>query len=178
MVKWIIAGLGNPGELYQDSRRNIGFMVADEMAFRAKVKIHNQSLFAITVRSKGILYAKPSTSMNESGLSISVLGFDSKIPTEKIIVIHDDINLSFGDVQISRGGPSNGHEGIASCIAVLCTEDFYRVSVGVGPLPSDVSRIAYLMEEFGEAENAALANVIYKAADMTETIMEPGKVQA
>lgn len=164
---FLIVGLGNPGTKYENSRHNIGFMVVDEI-------INNLSLSLITKKEfKGLLYKdknllllKPTTFMNLSGLSVAAVKNFFKIENDKIVVIHDDIDLCFGAIRFKKDGGNGGHNGLKS-IDEHIKNDYIRVRIGIGK-PKDKSQIAsYVLSDFSKEEKRYLKDIIKKAATAT-----------
>lgn len=136
---WLIAGLGNPGPKYENTRHNTGFICADEIARRCGVQFGGLKMKAETavceISGTRCILAKPQTFMNNSGESIAKIAQFYKIPPERIIIISDDINLEAGQMRIRKKGSDGGHNGLKSIIMLLGSEDFQRIRVGVGKKP-------------------------------------------
>jgi len=141
---FIIVGLGNPGREYDRTRHNIGFYMVDELARRFGFELSLNKWDALYSRinlwGHKICFVKPQTYMNLSGRAVSRLAGFYKIPSQRILVIHDDIDMGCGRLKLVSGGGAGGHNGIRSLIQSLGTRDFYRFKFGVGrPGQSDVS---------------------------------------
>ena len=147
--KWysmfLIAGLGNPGEEYKNTRHNIGFLILDHLADSLGVSFAQTKWQGIAVKTrfaaKQVLLLKPQTYMNKSGVSVSGAALYYKIPHEHIIIVHDEIDLPFGKIKIAFDRGPGGHNGIKSIIQHLGCQEFVRVRVGIGrpeaPIPVD-----------------------------------------
>lgn len=139
-VEYIIAGLGNPGAQYENTRHNAGFMTVDTLAAKHGFEIKRlrfKSLTAdVTIAGKRCLVMKPSTFMNNSGEAIVEAMNFYKIPIENVIICYDDISLDPGKIRIRRKGSDGGHNGIKSIIYLTGSQDFPRIKVGVGQKPS------------------------------------------
>lgn len=139
-VEYIIAGLGNPGAQYENTRHNAGFMTVDTLAQKHNFEIKRlrfKSLTAdVTIAGKRCLVMKPSTFMNNSGEAIVEAMNFYKIPIENVIICYDDISLDPGRIRIRRKGSDGGHNGIKSIIYLTGSQDFPRIKVGVGQKPS------------------------------------------
>ena len=139
-VSFIIAGLGNPGEKYKDTRHNAGFIAVDYIAEKLGVKIDRakfQALIAeVNVGSARGLLMKPQTFMNNSGNAIAEAARFYKIPPERVVILHDEISFDPGLFRIRRKGSSGGHNGLKSIIACLSSEEFPRIKIGVGKKPT------------------------------------------
>ena len=133
--RWLIAGLGNPGDGYAGNRHNCGFMVADVLAgrMRAPFKRDRSRARVATGRLSGcpVTLAKPQTFMNLSGRPVAALRTFYKIPVERIVVIHDELDIPFGTIRLKQGGGDNGHNGLRSVTAALGSRDYLRVRVGI-----------------------------------------------
>jgi PTH1 family peptidyl-tRNA hydrolase len=135
----LIVGLGNPGEKYDNTRHNIGFMAVDKLKQRLapdnsweKEHKHEALVVKTTYKSIPLLLAKPLTFMNDSGRAVSALSHMHKISHHDIIVIHDDLDLPLGTIKVKKDGGSAGHNGIKSIIENLGTDNFLRVRLGIG----------------------------------------------
>jgi len=133
---WLIVGLGNPGEKYAGNRHNIGFMCLDEFARVHRLKFergrHRAKVAEGKVAGKDVVLAKPMTFMNLSGEAVGKLTGRYHATPERLIVVHDDMDLPLGKMRIRLGGSSGGHKGIASIVEHISTEEFVRVRVGIG----------------------------------------------
>ena len=139
-VSFIIAGLGNPGQQYQKTRHNVGFVAVDYIAAKLGVKIDRAKFHALVAEAKigdvRVLLMKPETYMNNSGVAIGEAAAFYKIPAERVRVLHDEISFDPGLMRIRRKGSAGGHNGLKSIIAHLASEEFPRVKIGVGQKPS------------------------------------------
>ena len=158
---YLIVGLGNPGERYFGSRHNIGFSVVDILAAqdnRAFTRTEQQALVIETVLWQSrIMLAKPLTSMNGSGAAVGALAELHAIPPDRILVIHDDIDLPLGRIKIVAGGGAGGHKGVSSIINRLGTNTFPRIKIGIGR-PRDATPVVdYVLSRFTAEEHTALA---------------------
>lgn len=136
MTNWIIAGLGNPGSQYEQTRHNIGFWWLDQLAndfglsFKTESRFHGQ-LIQYTNPEHKVWLIKPLTFMNRSGQSVAALANFYKIPAENILVIHDELDLPAGTVRLKRGGGHGGHNGLRDIISQLGSKDFLRCRIGI-----------------------------------------------
>ena len=139
-VSFIIAGLGNPGQQYQKTRHNVGFVAVDYIAAKLGVKIDRAKFHSLVAEAKigevRVLLMKPETFMNNSGVAIGEAAAFYKIPAERVLVLHDEISFDPGLMRIRRKGSAGGHNGLKSIIAHLASEEFPRVKIGVGQKPS------------------------------------------
>ena len=139
-VSFIIAGLGNPGQQYQKTRHNVGFVAVDYIAAKLGIKIDRAKFHSLVAEAKigevRVLLMKPETYMNNSGVAIGEAAAFYKIPAERVLVLHDEISFDPGLMRIRRKGSAGGHNGLKSIIAHLASEEFPRVKIGVGKKPT------------------------------------------
>ena len=176
---WLIVGLGNPGPEYAKSRHNIGFRCIDILADKLGVKIDRakfEGLYGQTEYQGHKLYLlKPLTYMNLSGRSVLQLSSFFKIPPERIIVIFDDISLDPGRLRIRGNGSAGGHNGIKSIIAMLHSEEFPRVKIGVGAKPHpDYDLADWVLSSFSKTEQPELDRALDNARDAALCVITDG----
>jgi peptidyl-tRNA hydrolase, PTH1 family len=177
----LVAGLGNPGREYAETRHNVGFMVADELARRHGGSWRGKFSGELSeVRADGIRLAllKPQTYMNESGRSVGAAARFFKVEPEALIVVHDDVDLASGRVQVRLGGGLAGHNGLRSVAQQLGTGEFGRVRIGVGrPERGDQRPVAdFVLSPFPpEVDVEAL---VARAADAVESVAWEGLDEA
>ena len=177
----LVAGLGNPGRTYAETRHNVGFMVADELARRHGGSWRGKFSGELSeVRADGIRLAllKPQTYMNESGRSVGAAARFFKVEPEALIVVHDDVDLASGRVQVRLGGGLAGHNGLRSVAQQLGTSEFGRVRIGVGrPERGDQRPVAdFVLSPFPpEVDVEAL---VARAADAVESVAREGLDEA
>lgn len=139
-IGWILAGLGNPGMEYRDSRHNAGFCALDYVAEKIAAPVNRVRWHALCgegdIGGERVLLMKPETFMNLSGTSVSEAAAFYKLPPEHIMILHDDINFAPGRVRMRRSGSAGGHNGLKSVIDCLGSENFPRVKIGVGEKPN------------------------------------------
>jgi PTH1 family peptidyl-tRNA hydrolase len=175
---YLIVGLGNPGNRYRATRHNIGFMVLEKLAAKLEVDLSQKSFNALwgkgKIAHKNVILAMPQTYMNLSGNAVRQLHAFFKTDLSNLIVIHDDLDLSFGSVRLKTGGGNAGHKGLASIEENLGSSEFMRIRLGIGK-PSDKSRIeSYVLEPFGKEELSILPEIIQWAADAATEIVSSG----
>lgn len=167
--KFLIAGLGNPGKEYIDTRHNIGFMVVDQLARDLKTefsKMQSNAMIATVLHPAGkVILAKPRTFMNLSGQAVSALARYYHIELENLLVIHDDVDLEFEVIRIRPEGSSAGQKGMESIIQSLGTDQFPRLRVGIGRPPGRLPTPAYVLRPFTSQEQEVLPFIIQNAAD-------------
>jgi len=157
---YLIAGLGNPGDKYVNTRHNIGFLVIDEITKNIPTSnINNSNFKAIVLKSSNQILVKPQTYMNLSGEAILPIADYYDIPNENIIVIHDDLDLPFGAVKFKIGGSHGGHNGLKSIDANI-DKDYIRVRVGIGK-PTNKKDVAnWVLSDFSKEELKQLNDII------------------
>jgi peptidyl-tRNA hydrolase, PTH1 family len=176
---YLIVGLGNPGSRYRFTRHNIGFMVLEKLTDVFGVDLKQKSFDAVwgkgKIKGTNILLAMPQTYMNLSGTAVRQLVAFFKADINNLIVIHDDLDLSFGTIRLKTGGGNAGHKGLASITDNLGSSDFIRVRLGIGK-PSDKSRIeGYVLEPFSSDEELSkLPEIISTATDAVSEIVLSG----
>ena len=179
-VDWLIVGLGNPGAEYKGSPHNIGFEVAERLNQRwdlGKPKSRYRGLLTEGRTGIGpghprVAILMPQTYMNEAGTSVGPARGELKVDLDHVLVIHDEIDLPFGDIRTRLGGGLAGHNGLKSLKASLGSADFRRVRVGVGrPPTTDPDRVAaYVLGRFAEPRDE-VAQLVQDAADVTEKVV-------
>ncbi len=177
-VDWLIVGLGNPGSEYDGTRHNIGFEVADELTKRwglSKPKAKYRGLLTEGRTAPGgprVAILKPQTYMNEAGNSVGPARGAFKVNLDRILVIHDEIDLPFGEIRTRVGGGLAGHNGLKSLKQGLGSADFARVRIGVSrPPTTDPDRVAaYVLGRFREP-TADVRDMVERAADSVEQMV-------
>lgn len=185
----IIVGLGNPGEKYEGTRHNLGFRVVEELVSGIKDHVsweESKKFKAQIVKTSDIIFMKPLTYMNNSGLAVRTLSSYYKILPADIIVIHDELDLPLGKIKVRVGGSAAGHHGVESIIETLGDDKFARVRLGIGNLRTQRSERDggrtdvenYVLESFEAAEKPAVKRVIKQAVKALEIILEKGEEAA
>ena len=181
---WLVAGLGNPGPEYAGNRHNVGAMVLEQLAGRigARFGRHRTTTMLAEgrVRPGGpkLVLARPLSYMNTSGGPVSSAAAYFGIPPERVIVIHDDLDLPFETIKLKADGGHGGQNGVRDIIKALGTPEFVRVRVGIGRPPGRQDAADYVLRDFGAAEKARLPFVLDDAADAVELIVEQGLLAA
>lgn len=175
----LVVGLGNPGPNYAQTRHNLGFMVADRLAARlgSTFKVHKRSGAEIATGRLGgrsVVLAKPRCFMNESGRQVGPLTKFYSVPPADVVIIHDELDIGFGQIRLKIGGGEGGHNGLRSVANALGTKDFHRVRIGIGRPPGRKDPAAFVLENFSTAERAEVPTVCEQAADATELLIELG----
>lgn len=180
---WILAGLGNPGQKYENTRHNMGFLTVDLLAERQGVKLNKvkfKSAYNILrLGEQKVLVMKPQTYMNLSGEAVREAAQFYKIPPERVIVIYDDVSLPVGKLRVRPSGSAGGHNGIKSIIANLGTDQFPRVKIGIGdPTDPDRDMIAWVIGVPSQSERKVLLDAFSRAIDAAVCIIEEGTDKA
>ena len=180
---WLIVGLGNPGEKYERTRHNVGFLVVDALAERLGVPVQKLKHRALTntVRLAGqkALLMKPVTFMNLSGEAVGDAARFYKLPPERVLVISDDTALPLGKLRLRKGGSAGGHNGLKSIIQHLGTDQFPRVKIGVGEKPHpDYDMADWVLSKFAGADLKTITDAVKKAADAVECVVKDGPEKA
>jgi len=175
----LVVGLGNPGPSYARTRHNVGFMVIDLLAERigSAFKLHKKSGADVAtgrLSGRSVVLARPRCYMNESGRQVGPLGKFYSVPTDGVVVIHDDLDLDFGRIRLKQGGGEGGHNGLRSIATVLGSKDFQRVRLGIGRPPGRQDPAAFVLQAFSTRERDELPTICEQAADATELLIELG----
>lgn len=179
---WLVVGLGNPGPTYAGNRHNVGYMVNDELASRVggTFRAHKSGRADVVEGRLGgpggprVVLARPRCYMNESGGPVSTLVKFYKIPLERVVAIHDELDIPFDTLRVKFGGGDNGHNGLRSIRRAFGSGDFYRVRVGVGRPPGRQSPADFVLSDYSPAERKVLPFQIDRAADAVESLLTEG----
>lgn len=174
---YIIAGLGNPGKQYAQTRHNVGFDTIDILADKYNISVDTKKHKALCgkgmIEGQKVVLAKPQTFMNLSGESVRELVDFYKIdPEEELIVIYDDISLEPGKIRIRKKGSAGGHNGIKNIIAQLGTQNFQRVKVGVGEKPKGWDLADYVLGHFSKEDRGLVDDALKRAAGAVELMVQ------
>jgi PTH1 family peptidyl-tRNA hydrolase len=181
---WLIVGLGNPGKKYSANRHNVGFMAVDAVAQDGLGLAWKEKFSGVYARGevfgRTAMLLKPMTYMNLAGDSVQPAMAFTKVDMGEVIVVHDELDLPFGEVRIKLGGGHAGHNGLRSIIERAGSADFVRVRVGIGRPPVDFrGEVAdYVLHDFDPVERAELGDVIVKAVEATRRIVTLGTAAA
>ena len=173
--RWLVVGLGNPGPTYAGHRHNVGFQVLDLLAERVggRFKAHKGRADVVEGRLVGapVVLGKPKSYMNESGGPVASLRSFFKVPVERIVVVHDELDIPFGAVRLKQGGGDNGHNGLRSLTSSLGSRDYLRVRVGIGRPPGRQDPADFVLKDFSSVERRELAFHVDRAADAVEALL-------
>jgi PTH1 family peptidyl-tRNA hydrolase len=178
-VTWLVAGLGNPGERFARTRHNVGAMVVEELARRRgerfrKVRFLPIQMAEIREGDDRVLLATSQTFMNVSGPAYASLARRRDVPAERVIAVHDEIDLGFASLRVKKGGSTAGHHGLGSLVGALRTPEFLRVRLGVGRPPGRQDPADFVLEPFDKREGADLAMLLDDAADAVLSLVRIG----
>jgi peptidyl-tRNA hydrolase, PTH1 family len=175
---WLVVGLGNPGPQYAGNRHNAGFLVLDVLAERAgsRFKAHKQQADVVECRLAGerAVLAKPRSYMNESGGPVAGVRNFFGVPLDRVVVIHDELDLDAGVVRLKLGGGDNGHNGLRSVTKSLGSRDYLRVRVGIGRPPGRMDPADFVLRDVPAGERDAFGVQIALAADAVESLIKVG----
>jgi PTH1 family peptidyl-tRNA hydrolase len=178
---WLVVGLGNPGSGYAGNRHNIGFMVVRLLAGRvgARLARHRRAVAEVGEGRLGIggprlVLARPLTFMNLSGGPVAGLANFYKVPLERIVVVHDELDIPFTQLRVKRGGGEGGHNGLRSISQSLGSREYARVRFGIGRPPGRMDPADYVLTDFSAVERKELEFMVDRAADATESIVTDG----
>ena len=186
---WLVVGLGNPGPSYAGNRHNIGHHVLDELRTRAGASFtsHRSRAHVADVRlgvlpggapGPRVLLAKPTAYMNVSGGPVASLMAYLQLPTDRLVVVHDEIDIPFAEVRLKSGGGEGGHNGLRSISAALGTRDYIRVRVGVGRPPGRMDAADHVLRDFTAVERKDVPWLVDAAADAVEMVVLQGLLAA
>ncbi|HEV2778095.1 MAG TPA: aminoacyl-tRNA hydrolase [Actinophytocola sp.] len=174
----LVVGLGNPGPRCAGNRHNIGFLVADELADRmgGRFKAHRTGTDLLEGRLGGhrVALVKPRSFMNTSGGPVVGAARFFKVPPERLVVVHDELDLPYGTVRLKLGGGENGHNGLRSITKSLGTRDYHRVRFGIGRPPGRMDPADFVLRDFSAAERRELAFGVDRCADAVEALVRMG----
>ncbi|MEW6161904.1 MAG: aminoacyl-tRNA hydrolase [Nitrospirota bacterium] len=172
----MVVGLGNPGKKYSRTRHNIGFMVAEEIARRYKIDLKEEEKYRIgrgSIDGEKFLLIEPLLYMNRSGLAVKDIISRFNIPLERLIVIHDDLDMEIGKLRIRIKGSSGGHKGVESIIQGIGSKEFTRLKIGIGR-DASISAEDYVLTRFRRGEVFLIKKAIERASDAVTSILLDG----
>lgn len=183
MTAWLVAGLGNPGERYSATRHNVGARVVERLADRLGTRLRKVRFLPIeagevVVDAERVWLARSQTFMNVSGPSIASLARKRDVDPDRVVVVHDEIDLAFGSLKVKRGGSTAGHRGLDSVAQALRTKDFLRVRIGVGRPAGRKDPADHVLEPFARSEREEVEVLVEEAADAVLTLVTDGLAAA
>jgi peptidyl-tRNA hydrolase, PTH1 family len=178
---WLVVGLGNPGREYAGNRHNVGFMVAELLAGRVGGRFgrHKRAVAEVAEGRLGfggpkLVLVKPLTYMNLSGGPVTALAQFHKIPPDRVIAVHDELDIPYGQVRVKCGGGEGGHNGLRSMSKSLGTKEYVRVRFGIGRPPGRQDPADYVLSDFSAVERKELEFLVDRAADVVESVVTRG----
>ena len=179
---WLVVGLGNPGPQYVANRHNAGYLVVEILADRVggNFKAHKSRADVVETRFDGdrVVLAKPRSYMNESGGAVASLRDFFKVPVERLIVVHDELDLPYGAIRLKLGGGDNGHNGLKSLRRSLGSGEFYRVRLGIGRPPGRQDPADWVLRDWSAAERKEIDLHLERTADAVESLIADGLAAA
>jgi len=174
--RWLIVGLGNPGDQYSQTRHNIGQMVIHYLANGAKFSPHKSKMEIADIRIAGrpVVLAKSRGYMNETGIPARALADFYKVAPDHVIAIHDELDIAFNTIRLKIGGGDNGHNGLKSLTSHLTTANYYRLRMGIGRPQGPQDPADYVLKPFSSAEKKELPDFIARGANAAEFLIEKG----
>jgi PTH1 family peptidyl-tRNA hydrolase len=178
-MTWLVAGLGNPGPRYSQTRHNLGYRVVHELAERAgerfrKARFVPADVAELTEGAERILLAKARDFMNVTGPAFASLARKHRVEPGEVIAVHDEIDLAFGALRVKFGGSTAGHNGLRSLERALHTPDFYRVRLGVGRPTGRKEPGDWVLENFAKREEPDVEILVADGADATLSLVRDG----
>ncbi|HZN16736.1 MAG TPA: aminoacyl-tRNA hydrolase [Micromonosporaceae bacterium] len=178
---WLVAGLGNPGPVYARNRHNVGFRVVDLLSERIGVRFGRHRR-AVAEAAEGhleyggpkLVLVKPLTFMNLSGGAVAGLMHFYRVPVERVVAVHDELDIPFGQLRLKCGGGEGGHNGLRSMTRALGSKDFLRVRFGIGRPPGRQDPADFVLSDFSAAERKELDLLVDRAADAVQAVVTRG----
>ncbi|MGW0469325.1 aminoacyl-tRNA hydrolase [Streptomyces sp. NPDC003027] len=184
---WLIVGLGNPGPEYAGNRHNVGFMVVDLLAERiggkfkraqkAQAQVVEGRMGPVGPANRRVVLAKPMSYMNLSGGPVTALRDFYKVPTARVVAVHDELDIDYGMLRLKIGGGDNGHNGLKSMTKAM-GPDYHRVRFGIGRPPGRMQVADFVLKDFSSAERKELGYFVDRAADSVECLVAEGLERA
>jgi PTH1 family peptidyl-tRNA hydrolase len=181
-MTWLVVGLGNPGDKYAATRHNVGQMVVDELVRRHNVKLSSHKSrtniaafkLGVGVDAHPVIVAKSHSFMNETGGPIKALANFYSVDPEKIIVLHDELDIPFAAIRTKFAGGDNGHNGLKSMTSAFGAPDYYRVRLGIGRPMGEQDPADFVLKAFSKVEQKDLSEFIVRGADVVESLINEG----
>ena len=181
-MTWLVVGLGNPGDKYAATRHNVGQMVIDELVRRHNVKLslHKSRThiaafkLGVGVDAHPVIVAKSHSFMNETGGPIKALANFYSVEPQKIIALHDELDIPFAAIRTKLAGGDNGHNGLKSMTSAFGTAEYYRVRLGIGRPIGEQDPADFVLKAFSKVEQKDLGEFIVRGADVVESLISDG----
>ncbi|MFP5345472.1 MAG: aminoacyl-tRNA hydrolase [Actinomycetes bacterium] len=180
---WLVVGLGNPGARYAGNRHNVGQMVLDELAARTGTTFRAHKAQAAVAEARlgtlaggrpgpKVVLAKPTSYMNVSGGPVAGLVRFFPVEPDRLLVVHDELDIPFGALRLKRGGGEGGHNGLRDITKAIGTKDYVRVRVGIGRPPGRMDPADFVLRDFSSSERKELPFLLADAADAVELVVQ------
>jgi PTH1 family peptidyl-tRNA hydrolase len=181
-MTWLVVGLGNPGDQYAATRHNIGQMVIDELARRHSVKFSSHKSrtdiaafkLGVGIDAHSVIIGKSKSYMNETGGPVKALANFYSVEPEKIIALHDELDIPFAAIRTKLAGGDNGHNGLKSMTSSFGTPNYYRIRLGIGRPMGQQDPADFVLKAFSKVEQKDLAEFIDRGADVVESLITKG----
>ena len=181
-MTWLVVGLGNPGDKYAATRHNVGQMVIDELVSRHNVKLSSHKSrthiaafkLGVGVDAHPVIVAKSHSFMNETGGPIKALANFYSVEPQKIIALHDELDIPFAAIRTKIAGGDNGHNGLKSMTSAFGTAEYYRVRLGIGRPMGEQDPGDFVLKAFSKVEQKDLGDFIVRGADVVESLINEG----
>lgn len=181
-LRWAVVGLGNPGEAYRHTRHNLGFMVVDYLAEKLPIELSRRKFKGVFSETRGLaqpaVLARAHTFYNASGEFVAPLLGYFRIPAQRLIVVHDDLDLPACQLRLKRGGGDAGNRGVRSITEALGDPEFVRVRIGIGRPNEDEDSVEYVLRAMGRAELESFRPAIARAAEAVQGVIGEGLERA
>ena len=173
--RWLVCGLGNPGDQYSLTRHNIGQLVVDNLSDTKPFSTHKSKTLICDIRigNHPVTLVKSQGYMNESGRPLRALADFYKVPVENLIVIHDELDIAFKEIRLKQGGGDNGHNGLKSVTANF-TANYFRIRMGVGRPEGRQDPADFVLDPFTKGEFAELADFVARGGEAVRALIEKG----
>lgn len=183
MDRWLVVGLGNPGPEYGRTRHNVGVMAVEALAQRWGGRLKGDKytrceIYDARWDGRRVVLARGRSYMNESGGPVSVLARHVSVEPDRIILVHDELDIPFGALRVKEGGGDGGHNGLRSVRRSLGTGDTVRVRIGIGRPPGRQDPADFVLHAFTSAQAAELPDVLARAGDAIECVIGEGVAAA
>lgn len=179
--RFLIVGLGNPGRKYAHNRHNVGFQSVDHLARLYGIAVNKRRFQALSgegaIIGKRVILSEPQTFMNDSGQAVAALMRWYKMPLDHLIVIYDDLDLELGQVRVRANGSSGGHNGIKSLVAMLKSENFARIRIGIGR-PAVGDPVDYVLNDFAPDQEPVIVAAYQRVDEVVRAYLEQGIKEA
>ena len=181
-MTWLVVGLGNPGDQYAATRHNIGQMVIDELARRHSVKFSSHKSrtdiaafkLGVGIDAHSVIIGKSKSYMNETGGPVKALANFYSVEPEKVIALHDELDIPFAAIRTKLAGGDNGHNGLKSMTSSFGTPNYYRIRLGIGRPMGQQDPADFVLKAFSKVEQKDLAEFIDRGADVVESLISKG----